>query len=69
MGRRTIREAALLVGTLVLVWLCTAAAAWAYPLGRATIEAVGWVGAALAILFAVRPLMSAMSADRGADGE
>jgi membrane protein implicated in regulation of membrane protease activity len=65
---RTLVELLHLAAGLVATACITAASAWAYPLGRGVIEAVGWVAAGVVLAMYVDPIRRAWEADqRGSD--
>ena len=62
---RTLVELLYLIAGLTVAAAMTAAAAWAYPLGR---EVIWWCGAAAmaaALLMSIAPLRRARAIDRG----
>jgi fatty acid desaturase len=64
MGRRVAVELLHIAAGLLAAWAITAAAAWAYPLGR---DVIWWCGAAAmaaTVFMGVGPLRRAHAADR-----
>ena len=48
---------------LAATWAIVAAAAWGYPLGRQTLEAIGWVVSGVVVLMGIGPMRRAWLAD------
>jgi uncharacterized membrane protein len=64
MGRRTLVELFFITAGLLVAWALTAAAGWAYPLGREAIRWCGLAAMAATIAMGLRPLRRAILADR-----
>ena len=62
---RTLIELAHLAVGLLATALIAGTAAWAYPLGRETIEWVGLGSAVVVVAMAINPVRRALAIDRG----
>ena len=64
MGRRTLVELLHLAAGLGVTAAVFAAGAWSYPVGAATVQAVGWATMLVVFGMGVAPLRRAWRADR-----
>ncbi|HTG38282.1 hypothetical protein [Sphingomonas sp.] len=58
-GQRLILEIFYTVAGLAGAWLIGAAAAWAYPVGRANVWLVTWVSMGIIVLMGIPPMLRA----------
>ncbi len=66
--KRALVELLHLAAGLAATALIAKLSAWAYPLGRETIVAIGWIAAAVVVLMSIRPLLRALARDRAERG-
>jgi hypothetical protein len=64
MGRATFTELLHIAAGAAFTVLIFKGAAWAYPLGRDTIELIGWACVIAVVVMGLRPLRRAIAADR-----